>query len=192
MIAPKPPGISNTREGKAAILARTKKLVDISSMIIVAPVEGVTMEQMDLLRKEMPKGTKVSVVKNSLLRLAVKDTPFESLGEGLRDENVFFFVPEGASKATYEGFKKWQKDAKRAEPQFEAKAAAIEGTKYVGENVEAVATLPSKKELIAKLAVTIKGVPVKLVTTIKAVPTKAVLAIAALKAKKEEEAKASA
>jgi large subunit ribosomal protein L10 len=189
MVAPKPSGISNTRAGKALIIERTKKLVDQSALIIVAPVKGVTKEQMDLLRKDLPKGTKASVVKNALLRVAVQDTQFAPLGENLGEENMFFFIPEGSAKGTFEAYQKWQKEVKRAEPEFDAKVGVMEGVRYEGKDIESVANLPTKAELMKKLALTIKAVPLKLARTIKAVPNKVGRIFALINQKKEEEAK---
>ena len=65
---PKPSGFSNTLDGKVAILERTKKLVETSSLIITVPIDGVNKENTDILRKSLPKTVKASVVKNSLMK----------------------------------------------------------------------------------------------------------------------------
>lgn len=187
MKAPKPSGLSNTREGKAKILARTKVLVDNSFMIISAPVEGVSKEQIDLLKKEIPRATKASVVKNALLRVSLRGTPFESLGSQVRDETVYFFIPEGYAKETYEGYQKWRKEAKREEPEFDMRLASFEGLTYSGSEVANVVKLPTRKELYTKLARTLKSVPNKLGRTIKAVNNKFVRAIVAVKDQKAKD-----
>ena len=192
MAAPKPSGFSNTKAGKTAILERTKVLLDRSQLIISLPVDGVTKEHVDILRKELPKATKASVVKNSLMCKAVEGTSFAPISEGLRDENMFLFIPEGESKATYEGLKRWMKEVKRTEPEFQAKVAVLEGQRYTKSAIDTVVNLPTKKELLTKIAVGIKSVPTKIARGIKVVPNKLGRAFGALKNKLEDEAKTSA
>ena len=188
--APKPSGKANTKEGKVAILERTKKLIDSSNLILTLPFEGVTKEQVDLLRKEIPKGTtKVSVVKNALMKKSLEGTKFEALGKAIKGETMFFFIPEGESKPTFEALQRWSKEAKRTEPQHKPTAAAMENTLYGAAQVEAVVNLPTKKELITKIAQGIKAVPLKVARGVKAVPNKLGRAFGALKTKLEEEGK---
>jgi large subunit ribosomal protein L10 len=114
MANPKPSGFSNTKAGKTAILERTKALLDTSSIVLAVPFEGVDVEEIDMLRKQLKKsGAKASVVKNSLMRLAAQGTKFEPIGENLKQENIFIFIPEGEAKPTYDELKKWQKEVKR-------------------------------------------------------------------------------
>jgi large subunit ribosomal protein L10 len=189
MAAPKPSGFANTKAGKTAILERTKKLLETTELIITIPIDGVTKEQVDILRKELPKTTKASIVKNKLFGLAIKDTKFEAASENLKGENMYLFIQEGEGRPTYDGLKKWQKEVKRTEPQFAPKFAVMEGQLYPSKSVEAVANLPTKKELITKIALGIKSVPTKVAKGVKAVPNKLGRAIGALKNKLEEEAK---
>jgi large subunit ribosomal protein L10 len=172
MANPKPSGFANTKAGKNAILERTKALIEKSNLVITIPIDGVSKEQIDFLRKELPKSTKATVVKNSLMRLAVKDSPFAPLADSLRDENMFLFIAEGEAKATYDGLKKWRKEAKRSEAEFDPKFAVMENVLYQTKAIEAVVNLPTKKELITKIAMGIKAVPTKLGKGIKAVPNK--------------------
>ena len=98
-IAPRASGFASTKEGKTAILERTKKLLEDSSMIITIPSQGITKENIDLLRKNLGPKVKASVVKNKLMALAVEGTDFESLtSEPLKNPNMFFFIPEGEAK----------------------------------------------------------------------------------------------
>lgn len=191
MANPKPSGFANTKAGKTAILNRTKALIESSNLIISIPIDGVSKEKVDFLRKELPKSTKASVVKNSLMRLAVADSPFAPLADTLRDENMFLFIVEGEAKATYDGLKKWRKEVKRTDPEFDAKFAVMEGVLYPTKSIESVVNLPTKKELITKIAMGIKAVPTKLGRGIKAVPNKLGRAINAIKIKLEEEASAA-
>jgi len=188
MIAPKPSGFATTKEGKLKAIERTKALVDKSSMIITIPFGGVSKENTDILRKSLPEGTVASMVKNALLKQAVKGTSFEVIAENLRDQNLFFFIPEGKAKPSYEALKKWQKEIKRMEPNQQAKSVVLENNFYTGAELESVVNLPTKIELITKIAIGIKAPSLKLAKAVKAVPNKFGRAFGALKKKLEDEA----
>merc|ERR1719231_1435758 len=106
------------------------------------------------------------------MKLAIKDSPFEGMAEKLTLENMFLFVPEGETKATYDAFEKWQKEVDRKDKKFDPKLGAMEGNVYEGQPLKDVAGLPSKKELITKIAQGIKAVPTKVGRGINAVPNK--------------------
>jgi len=187
-IAPKPSGYANTKAGKTAILERTKKLVDTSSVIIAVPWQGVSKEQVDMLKKEIPASAKASVVKNALMRKSIAGTKFEALTPKLKGENMYFFIPEGESKPTYEGFERWAKEIKRTESNQVPTGACMENVLYVGQNIKSVVNLPTKKELITKIAQGIKAVPTKVGRAVGAVPNKLGRAFGAIKDKLEKEA----
>jgi large subunit ribosomal protein L10 len=190
MGAPKPSGKANTKEGKIAILERTKALLSTSQLVITVPFEGVSKEQTDMLRKEMGKKVKASVVKNALMRKALEDTPFAAMGPTLKNENIFFFIPEGEAKPAYEGFKRWQKEVKRNDPNQEPKTAIMDSVLYTGaKTIEGVTKLPTKLELITKIAQGIKAVPTKVGRGIAAPGNKLGRAFSALRNKLEEEGK---
>jgi len=138
--APKPSGLSNTKEGKAIILERTKKLLDTAQIVITLPFSGVSKENTDFLRKEFKTakvGTKASIVKNAIMRKAVENTSFAAINTGanLKEENMYLFIPEGDAKPTYEALKKWQKEYKRNEESMLPKSAVLENTFYGAKQV---------------------------------------------------------
>ena len=188
-IAPKPSGFCSTKEGKLAVIERTKQLVDQSSLIITIPFEGVTKENTDILRKALPEGITASIVKNALMRKAVEGTNFAVLADNLKQENMFFFIPEGQARPSFDAFKKWQKEIKRMEPEYDARTLVIDGQAFVGSQLEYVVSLPTKLELITKIAVGIKATPLKLARAVKAVPNKFGRAFGCLKTKLEDEQK---
>lgn len=191
-INPKPSGIANTKQGKTAILERTKKLIDSSALIISFPISGATKEQVDILRKSLPKTVKATVIKNSLLRKSVEGTQFEPIGSKIKNSNMFFFIPEGDAKVTFDKFKAWQKETKRTDAELAAKYASMEGQLYEAKQIESVVNLPTKKELMTKVALTLKMVPIKLAKSIIAVPEKVGRVINEVKKQKESEEKAGA
>jgi len=186
-INPRASGKATTKEGKTLIVERTKKLIDESQLIISVPSSGITKEQIDSLRKELPKTARASVVKNKLMKVALEGTSFEALGDTITNENMFFFIPEGEARKTFEEFKKWQKETKRDDQG--AKHAVMEGKLYSSKEIEGLTKLPTKLELITKVAIAIKAVPTKVGRGVNAVPNKLGRAFAQLKNMKEEEEK---
>ena len=188
-INPTPSGFASTREGKKAIVERTKKLIDDASLIAVIPSSGISVEQVDFLRKELPAGTVASVVKNTLFKVAVKDTPFDAMKdqEDMTYPNMYFFVPEGESKPTFQAFAKFKKEFPEKHKKLEAKFACMEGGIYRDAQFDAVTNLPTKDELYTKIAIAIKAVPTKVAQGVKAVPSKLGRAIGAIKDQKEKE-----
>jgi len=172
MVNPKPSGFASTKEGKRKIVERTKALVDESSFIICVPYEGVNKENTDMLKSMLPDSVTASVVKNTLMKLALQESDFDSMSEKLDKENMFLFVPEGETKSTYDAFKKWQKEVNRKDKEFNPRFGAMEGNLYEGQALTDIAGLPSKKELITKIAQGIKAVPTKVGRGINAVPNK--------------------
>ena len=179
-------GFATTREGKKVIVERTKKLIDESQLIISVPSSGISKEQIDELRKAIPKDAKASVVKNKLMKVALQGTDFESLGDTIKNENMFFFIPEGSARSTFEEFEKWQKEHKRDD--LGAKDCVMEGQLYSGhKTIKGVSKLPTKLELITKIGIAIKAVPTKLGRSVNAVPNKMGRAFGALKDKLAEQ-----
>ena len=187
-INPRASGFASTKAGKSAIVERTKTLLDTSSLVLTVPFEGTSVEQVDALRKTLPEGTIASVVKNTLMKVAVKDTAFSAIGEqdDLVQSNIFFFIPEGEAKPTVKALKSWAKEENKKEaiPKF----GCMEGTIYRNQGLETISNLPTKLELYTKIAQGIKAVPTKVGRGINAVPNKLGRAFGALKNKLEEEA----
>lgn len=187
MLAPKPSGFASTKEGKAVVIEKAKHLVDNAGFIIIAPIEGVKKENIDLLRQTLPTSTKAHVVKNALMRIAVKGTKYECLTPHLKQESIYFFIPEGEQKKTFQAYKKWQDEVKRTEPEFNARIGVLEGVVYTEKDIEVAVNLPTRKELMTQVAIAIRMVPTKLGRSLNAVPTKVARAVNAVKEKQEKE-----
>lgn len=187
MIAPKPSGFASTKEGKTAILERTKALVNSAGFVIIAPIEGANKESIDILRRSLPETTKAHVVKNALMRIAVRDSKYECLIPYLKHESMYFFIAEGEQKKAFEAYKKWQSEVKRTEPQFDARVGVLEGTVYTEKDVETAVNFPTRKELMTQIAIAVRMIPTKLGRSLNAVPSKVARAINAVKEKQGSE-----
>jgi len=186
--APKPSGFASTRDGKQVIIDRTKALLERAEMIITIPSQGISKEQIDILKKGMGKTVKATCVKNTLMGIAAQGTNFEAItSQGTLDnQNIFLFIPEGEAKTAYKAYAAWRKEVNRKEDEFDAKNAVMDNVFYTGKSIDTVTSLPTKLELITKIAQGIKAVPTKVGLGVKAVPNKLGRAFGAIKDKLEE------
>lgn len=168
-------GHATSLDGKKATVEKLKGLLDTSQMIFTVPASSLTVTQTQNLRKAMPEGTTVSVVKNTLMERAVEGTEYAASTELLKGANMWFFIEEdiGATLKAYKAFIK-EIGKKDSHP---VNGGVLEGRVYDPDGVEAIGNLPSKQELYAKIAGSIKAVPTKVARVIKAPSEKMARAI---------------
>ena len=156
-------GFATTRSGKLSILERTRQHLISSVLVCAAPIDGVKMEHIDFLRKAIPETTKAAIVKNSIMRIALKDTVFEPMIPAIKNENMFFFIPEGDFIPTLNGFKSFQQESRRLGSKFTFTIGAIENQLIAGRELENILGIPSRVQLIGRLLHSLKAAPSALV-----------------------------
>jgi large subunit ribosomal protein L10 len=134
-------------------------------MIFTVPGSGISVAKVQTLRRSLPEGTTMSVVKNTLMKKAVEGTEYESAGEDLHGSNMWFFIEEDIG-ASVKAFNKFVKEEEM--DSMTILGGNLEGTNYDAAGVVAISKLPSKKELIATIASRIQAVPTKVARVIKA------------------------
>lgn len=169
-------GFATTLEGKKEKVEAVQELLETSQMIFTVPASEVTVSESQTLRRSMPEGTTISVVKNTLMNRAVQGTEYEEATAGLlKGSNMWFFIEEdiGASIKAWNAF---TKETGKKET-HEILGGVVEGVEYDSKGIDAIGKLPSKKELYAKIAGSIKAVPTKVARVIKAPNSKLARAI---------------
>ena len=166
---------ATSKAGKADKVARVKELLDTSQMIFTVPASSITVAESQTLRRSLPEGTTVSVVKNTLMNRAVQGTEFEAATSMLKGANMWFFIEDDIG-GTIKAWKSFVKEAGKVDS-HPLVGGVIEGTEYDAKGVEAIGELPSKDELYAKIAGSIKAVPTKVARVIKAPNSKLARAI---------------
>lgn len=133
-------------------------LVDVigrAEIAISAQYQGVSMaKQTELRAKLREAGAEMHVVKNTLLRLAAEQAgrpQFVELAEGPTAIIVGFDEPVAPSKALVEYLRA------NADSKVQIRRAVVAGEVVDEDYVRQLATLPSKEELIAKLAGNVIG-----------------------------------
>lgn len=139
-----------------------------SDMIFAVDLPGLTVAQVRDLKKLVPKSTTLATVKNTLMLRAIADSEWEIAGSLAKDSNIWFFVKDEV-KDSIAAYNEFLKSIKREAP---VKGGVLEGVAYDVAGIAAVASLPSKKELIQQIAVGLNMVPTKLARSIKMIPTK--------------------
>jgi large subunit ribosomal protein L10 len=111
-------------------------------------------------------GVKYEVVKNTLARKAAEGTPFEQAAEHFKGVTAIA-LSEGDPVSLSKAISKFTK----ANPDvFTFKVGVVEGKVRALAEVESIANLPSKEELISKVMFLINCQATRLVTVLSAVP----------------------
>jgi large subunit ribosomal protein L10 len=135
------------------------------SSVIVATYTKLTVAQDFELRKVLrTSGAKYRVVKNTLAERAAKDTKIAEALKNLQGVTSIAYT-EGDPVAMAKALSKYAKD----NPEFTFKAGVVEGRVITVKEIDALATMPSKEEIYAKLLFMLNAPATRLATAICAV-----------------------
>jgi large subunit ribosomal protein L10 len=151
------------------------------STIILSTFQGITVEQDTKLRRAIEAaGGNYEVVKNTIAERAAAGTPAEGLLKNLKGTNSIAFTtadPVALAKI----LTKVAKDV----PAFKFRAGWVEGRVVSIEEINQLALLPSKEELVSKLMFLLRAPAQRMATALAAVPRNfAVVTSEAVKANK--------
>lgn len=167
-------------EGKKAVVAEVSAQVAHAQAIILAEYRGLEVGDMTQLRaKARNSGVYFRVLKNTLARKAVADTPFAGLARHMAGPLAYGIStdPVAAAKVLHEFAKGNEK--------LVIKGGAMANFVMSPKDVANLATLPSRDELIAKLMATMQAPVAKFVRTLNEVPGKFVRTVAAVRDQKQ-------
>ncbi|MGF1493192.1 MAG: 50S ribosomal protein L10 [Microcoleaceae cyanobacterium] len=166
--------MGRTKENKREIVAGLKQSLSETSLTLVIDYAGLTVAEISKLRGRLREtGSSCKVTKNTLMEKAVEgDSNWEPLQEFLKGTSAFIFTSDdlGAAIKAYEAF---QKESKKTE----LRGGVMEGRALTADDVKAITELPTKEELMARIAGALNAVPTKLAVGTKAVPTKLAVGI---------------
>lgn len=160
-------------EEKKAIVAEVCAQVANAQAIIIAEYRGIEVGQMTQLRaKTRESGIYFRVIKNSLVRRAVADTPYAELAKHMVGPLVYGISadPVAAAKVLHEFSKGNEK--------FVIKAGAMGEHVMSRDEITALAALPSREELLSRLLGTMQAPIAKFVQTLNEVPARFVRGLA--------------
>lgn len=165
-------------EEKKAVVAEVAAQVAAAQTVVVAEYRGITVEHMTQLRAQARKqGVYLRVLKNTLVRRAVADTPFAGIADQLVGPLAYGISkdPVAAAKVMHEFAKNNDK--------FVVKAGAMPNFIMSAKDVGNLASMPSREELLSKLLGTMQAPIAQFVRTLNEVPTKFVRGLAAVRDK---------
>ena len=142
-----------TKENKTALIAELGELLGQYSHFYITDISGLDAEKTSALRRECFKSeVKLVMVKNALMRKACEAKGInEELFAALKGNSALMLCNTGNAPAKLiQTLTKGEKDKAAARPQL--KAAYVEETIYMGgQNLDFLAHIKSKNELIAEL-----------------------------------------
>jgi len=156
-----------TKEQKQRDLEALAQQFQAASAGMLVGFKKLTVAKDQELRRQLREaGARYSVVKNTLARKAAEGTPFEQAADHFKGVTALALAegdPVQLSKAI-------TKFARENPEVFTFKVGVVDGRVVALRDVEAIATLPSKEELIAKIMFLINAQAQRLATVIGAVP----------------------
>ncbi|HJQ32765.1 MAG TPA: 50S ribosomal protein L10 [Pyrinomonadaceae bacterium] len=174
-----------TREQKQKDLDALAEQFQAASVGMLVGFNKLTVAKDQELRQRLREaGAKYTVVKNTLARKAAEGTPFEGASEHFKGVTALALA-EGDPVQLSKAISKFVKDNPDV---FTFKAGVVEGRVVALRDVEAIATLPSKEELISKIMFLINCQAQRLVTVISAVPRNLAIVVKQIGEQKGESA----
>jgi large subunit ribosomal protein L10 len=170
-------------EQKQAVVSEVAAKLANAQAVIVAEYRGLDVARVTQLRAKARKsGLYLRVLKNTLARRAVKGTPFEPLADQMVGPLMYGIASDPVAGA------KVLADFARENELFVIRGGAMPGSRMSDKDVKALAQLPSREELLARLLGTMQAPVAKLVRTMNEVPGKFVRTLAAYRDAKEKAA----
>ncbi|GGP28327.1 50S ribosomal protein L10 [Silvimonas amylolytica] len=139
-------------EDKKAVVAEISAEVAKAQTLVVAEYRGIEVASMTLLRKQAREsGVYLRVLKNTLARRAVEGTPFAGLADHMVGPLVYGISEDPVAAA------KVLNDFAKKDDKIVVKAGSYDGKVLDAAGVSALASIPSREELLSKLLYVMKA-----------------------------------
>jgi len=175
--------LSLNLEQKQAVVAEVSEQVKRAQAIVLAEYRGLPVGNMTELRKKARNsGVYLRVLKNTLARRAVAETPFAGLTDKMVGPLAYGISadPVAVAKVLHEF-------SRENAEKFTIKGGAMPNVVMTPQQVADLAKMPSRTELLAMVLGTMQAPVAKLVRTLNEVPGKFVRTLAALQEQKEKQ-----
>ena len=170
----------STKAFKTDKVALIKKKIDKAQVAIVTNYNTLTVEEITKVRRALQKEDgDYMVTKNTLAKLAIKDTPYEVLSDVLSGPVAIAFGYKD-QVVPAKVLSKFIKETKKGE----ILAAALDGKLLSANEAKALADLPSKEEIYAKMLGSINSPASGLVYSVNGVMAALTRAVAAVRDQK--------
>ena len=167
-------------EQKKELVKEVSGILLDADTILTADYRGLTANQLSEFRKiARSPGIYIKIVKNNMLKMALKDSQFSSMSENISGPQIVAVGKEDAGK-----FAKSIKEFADKHENLKPKAINYQGQDLNISELKKLASLPTYEEAISKLLSVMQGPIQKLMGTMQAVPSKLVRTVDAVKASK--------
>jgi large subunit ribosomal protein L10 len=171
---------------KQAIVDGLKDQLVAAKSVVLTGYKGLTVAQDTELRRELREaGVSYHVVKNTMLRRAAEAAGIEGLDEVLSGTTAFAFSTEDAVAPAKVICDFMKKNKLEDDGKLFVKIGMVEGKVISVDEVKALAALPSREELIAKLLGSMNAPISNTVNVLQGVIRNAVYVLDAVRAQKE-------
>jgi large subunit ribosomal protein L10 len=164
------------RPGKVSTVAEITEKLGQAQAVFVSEYRGLNVKQLAGVRNALrPVGAEHVVYKNTLARIAVREAGVDGLEEILVGPTALTFVTgdvAGAAKAL--------RDSSKTLPTLVVLGGVLGGVPLSAEDVNALADLPSREELLARIAGAFQAPLVKTAGLLSALPRKFAYGLQAL------------
>ncbi len=168
------------RAAKKELVTTLNQVFKTTNVVVVAHYSGLTVAQMQTLRKQMKQaGASVKVAKNRLAKIALEGTDVAAIAPLLKGPTVIAFSgdPVAAPKVAV--------NFAKANEQFVILGGSMGKTALNPDGVKALASLPSLDELRAKIVGLIQAPATKIAQVLNAPATKVARVVQAYASKSE-------
>ena len=167
---------------KKDVVKEVSEIASSAQSAVAAEYRGLSVQELSELRNNARNlGVYVKVIKNSLAKIAIKDTNFECMDSSLKGPLIFAFSKEDLGSAA-----KLVNDFKKGNNLLKPIVVAVNGELVDVEKLSQIAALPTKDQAISMLMSVMKQPVEKFVRTLAAPNTKLVQTLSAYKIKLEQ------
>ena len=134
-------------EAKQVVVDEIKSKLEKAEGVVLVSSRGLTVGQDTEMRKALREaGVDFKVYKNTMVNFAIKDTVFEALAPHLEGPTAVAISYDDATA----GARVLDKFVDKFAP-LEFKGGVVAGTYYDQNNIQKIAKIPSRNELLARL-----------------------------------------
>ena len=170
------------RPDKAAAVAELTDEFRSSQGAVLTEYRGLTVKQLQELRRALGENANYAVVKNTLTKIAANEAGISELDDLFAGPTAVAFVT-GDPVESAKGLRDFAKD----NPNLVIKGGVLDGKALSADEIKKLADLESREVLLAKLAGAFKGKQTQAAQVFQALPSKLVRTVDALRAKQDEQ-----
>jgi large subunit ribosomal protein L10 len=170
------------RPDKAAAVAELTEEFRSSAGAVLTEYRGLSVKQLQTLRRSLGENASYAVVKNTLTQIAVREAGVDSFDGLLSGPTAIAFIKGDPVEAA-----KGLRDFAKANPPLVIKGGVLDGKTLTPDEIAKIADLESREVLLAKLAGVLKATTQQAASLFQAPLSKTARLAAALQDKAEQD-----